>query len=109
MARKRIGELLLERGAITREQLEEGLAFHRQTRQRLGVALIQKGFLREAQLVAVLSDALGIPAVELRTVQPDWAAIHLLRPAFCEAHDLFPYALEVLRGRKNLLVAISDP
>ena len=41
MAKKRIGELLLERKAITLQQLEEGLAFHRQTGQRLGVALIQ--------------------------------------------------------------------
>lgn len=109
MARKRIGELLVERGAITRAQLEEGLALHRQTRQRLGVALLQKRFITEAQLVAVLSEALGIPAVELGAVQAEWAAVHMLRPRFCETHDLFPYALDVLRGRKNLLVAMSDP
>lgn len=29
MARKRIGELLVERGAITPQQLEEGLAHHK--------------------------------------------------------------------------------
>ena len=40
MARKRIGELLLEQGVIDREQLEAGLAHHRTTGQRLGAALV---------------------------------------------------------------------
>ncbi len=109
MARKRIGELLLERGIITRDQLEEGLSHQRTTRQRLGVALIQKGFLSEAQLVQVLGEALGIPLVDLRTVQVDWSAVHMLRARFCETHELFPFALAADRGRKQLLVAMSDP
>lgn len=109
MARKRIGELLLERGAITVQQLEEGLAYHRATRQRLGVALIQKGFVTEEQLSKVLSEALGIAEVNLRVVTADWGAVHVLRPRFCESNDLFPFAFELSRGRKQLLVAMSDP
>src|SRR5688572_5770428 len=101
MARKRIGELLLERGAITVQQLEEALAHHRQTRQRLGAALIQKGFLTEEQLVKVLSEALGISPVDLRAITPDWSAIHMVRARFCETHDLFPYAVTNQRGRKQ--------
>jgi len=111
MARKRIGELLLERKAITQEQLEQGLSHHRKTRQRLGVALIQLGFLTEQGLAQVLSEALNIPAVDLESVQPEWSAIHMLRSRFCESHDLFPYRLEGAGkgGRKQLLVAMSDP
>lgn len=109
MARKRIGELLLEHGVINRAQLEEGLAHHRTTKQRLGVALIQKGFVREDQLAEALGEALGIPLVDLRSAQVDWSAVHLARARFCETHDLFPYALESIRGRKQLVVAMSDP
>jgi hypothetical protein len=110
MGKKRIGELLLERKAITLQQLEEGLAFHRQTGQRLGVALIQKGFLTEEQLAKVLSEALAIEEVDLKKTQPDWSAIHMLRARFCESNDLFPFGLESMRGgRKHLLVAMSDP
>ncbi|HYV46389.1 MAG TPA: hypothetical protein VFA20_16080 [Myxococcaceae bacterium] len=110
MSRKRIGELLLEREAITPEQLEEGLAHHRKTRQRLGVALIQLGFLTESELAQVLSQALNIPAIDLEVIQPEWGAIHMLRSRFCESHDLFPYAMEGGKaGRKQLLVAMSDP
>ncbi|MHB8874643.1 MAG: GspE/PulE/PilB domain-containing protein [Myxococcaceae bacterium] len=109
MARKRIGELLLERGVITLPQLEEGLALHRSSRQRLGVALVQKGFVSEEQLSKVLAEALGIPELDLRNGQPEWSAIHTLRSRFCESNDLFPFAMETARGRKQLVVAMSDP
>lgn len=109
MPRKRIGELLLERNAISAEQLEAGLAHQKKTRQRLGVSLIQLGFLTEYGLSQVLSEALNIPVVDLNGVQPEWSAIHMLRSRFCEAHDLFPYALEQAKNRKLLLVAMSDP
>ncbi|MGA9522798.1 MAG: hypothetical protein WBV82_15125 [Myxococcaceae bacterium] len=109
MARKRIGELLLERGIISRDQLEEGLAHQRTTRQRLGVALLQKGFLNEDQLAQALGEALGVPLIDLRKVQVDWSAVHMLRARFCETHDLFPFALAVERGRKQLVVAMTDP
>ena len=59
MARKRIGELLVERALINAAQLEEGLAHHRQTRVRLGVALIQKGFITEDQLANALAANAG--------------------------------------------------
>lgn len=109
MARKRIGELLLERGVVSREQLEEGLAHHRATKQRLGVALIQRGFVSEDQLATALGEALAIPVVDLKAAPVDWSAVHMLRARFCETHDLFPYEFEVVRGRKQLVVAMSDP
>jgi hypothetical protein len=109
MARKRIGEILMERGAITPEQLEAGLKAQRQTQQRLGATLVSQGLLTEPMLVQALSEALGIPVVDLKTVNPDWAAVHLLRARFCEQHELFPYALESVGGRRRLVVAMTDP
>ncbi|MFP2896306.1 hypothetical protein [Corallococcus sp. 4LFB] len=109
MARKRIGELLVERGAITPAQLEAGLAAQRQTRQRLGVTLIGQGAITEATLAQALSEALEMPQVDLAAITPDWAAVHLLRARFCEQHDLFPYALEHVGGRRQLVVAMADP
>ncbi|MBI3182807.1 MAG: general secretion pathway protein GspE [Myxococcales bacterium] len=109
MARKRIGELLLERGVITVQQLEEGLSYHRSSRQRLGVALVQKGFVNEEQLSRALSEALAISEVSLKSQTPDWSAVHLLRARFCESNDLFPFALENSKARKQVMVAMADP
>lgn len=110
MARKRIGELLLERGAISREQLEAGLSSHRKTRERLGATLVRLGAIDDEQLAAVLSEALGIPRVDLRQVTPDWEALQLMRPRFCEQNVLLPFSIEQRpNGRKVLLVAMADP
>ncbi|WP_163992074.1 general secretion pathway protein GspE [Pyxidicoccus caerfyrddinensis] len=109
MARKRIGELLLEQRAISVAQLEAGLAAHRKSGQRLGAALIAQGVITEATLAGALSQALGLPQVDLAAITPEWAAVHLLRARFCEQHDLFPIALESVGGRRQLVVAMSDP
>lgn len=111
MARKRIGELLLDTGAISPTQLEAGLSAQRTTRQRLGLTLIQQGAITEAQLAKVLSGALGIPLVDLATTQAEWSAVHVIRAGFCEQHELFPYALvgDGSRGRKQLHLAMADP
>ncbi|WP_257450844.1 GspE/PulE/PilB domain-containing protein [Archangium lipolyticum] len=109
MARKRIGELLLERGAITPAQLEAALQAQQHSRQRLGVALVSLGAITEKTLSHALSEALGVPVMDLMARQPDWSAIHLLRARFCEQHDLFPVALETVGGRRLLVVAMADP
>ncbi len=109
MARKRIGEILLERGAITPEQLEAGLVAQRQTQQRLGATLVSQGAITEQVLVQALSEALGIAVVDLAAVTPEWAAVHLVRARFCEQHEMFPFALENVGGRRRLVVAMADP
>lgn len=109
MARKRIGELLLEQRAISVAQLEAGLAAHRKSGQRLGATLIAQGAITEATLAGALSQALGLPQVDLAAITPEWAAVHLLRARFCEQHDLFPIALESVGGRRQLVVAMADP
>lgn len=109
MSRKRIGELLLERGAVTRQQLDAGLLAQQRTRQRLGVTLIQLGTITEVQLAQVLAQSLGLATVDLMAVQVDWSAVHLLRARFCETHELFPFAIDKSGARKRVMVALSDP
>jgi hypothetical protein len=109
MARRRLGEVLLARGAISKAQLEDALAYARRTRQRLGGALVQKGHLTEEALVQALSESLGLSAVNLERVFVDWSAVQLLRASVCEAYGLFPYAIETMQGRRQLLVAMVDP
>ncbi|MEW5738456.1 MAG: hypothetical protein AB1938_05990 [Myxococcota bacterium] len=110
MTRKRIGELLVERRAITQAQLEAGLEAQKRTRQRLGLTLIQQGVITEVMLAQVLGQSLGHATVDLTQVQVDWSAVHMLRARFCETHELFPFAIEG-KGtpNKRLMVALSDP
>jgi hypothetical protein len=110
MTRKRIGELLVERGAITPAQLQAGLAAQKRTRARLGITLIQQGVITEVMLAQVLAQSLGLATVDLTQVQVDWSAVHMLRSRFCEQHELFPFAIEGKgTANKRLMVALSDP
>jgi hypothetical protein len=109
MSRKRIGELLLERGAITPDQLEAALQAQGRSRQRLGAVLVAQGAITEKKLAHALGEALGMPVMDLANRAPDWSAIHLLRPRFCEQHELFPVSLESVGGRRVLVVAMGDP
>src|SRR5271169_751377 len=109
MTRRRLGEVLLARGAITKAQLDDALQYARRTRQRLGGALVQKGHLSEEALVHALSESLGLAAVDLERTFVDWNAVQLLSSGVCEAYGLFPYAIEALQGRRQLLVAMVDP
>ena len=110
MSRKRIGELLLDRGAITREQLEQALTAQKESRQRLGTTLVQMGAISEILLAEVLAQSLGLPTVDLSQLPVDWSAVHLLRTSFCERHELFPFAIDG-KGtpNKQVMVAMSDP
>ena len=65
MAYKRLGDLLVSAGAITPEELEQGLERQKTTKERLGTALISAGIITEAQLIEVLRLQLGIEYIDL--------------------------------------------
>jgi Type II secretion system (T2SS), protein E, N-terminal domain len=110
MSRRRIGELLLERGAVTQAQLQAGLKAQQETRQRLGVTLIRLGFLSEVALAQTIGSSLQIATVDLAQMKVEWAAVHTLRARFCEEHELFPFAIDGKGGTgRKVLVAMADP
>ncbi|MDD4792427.1 MAG: type II secretion system protein GspE, partial [Firmicutes bacterium] len=62
---KRIGDYLLEAGALNHEQLEEALEVQRRTGERLGRVLVKLGHVSEAAIAAVIERQLGVPRVSL--------------------------------------------
>ena len=62
----RIGDVLVAAGAITEEQLQEGLAKQKETGRKLGNALVDLGFISNDMLITVLTTQLGIDYIELK-------------------------------------------
>jgi hypothetical protein len=58
-----LGEMLVERGDISVEQLHTGLAACRRGRWRLGSCLVHYGFIEEELMLEALADQLGVPFV----------------------------------------------
>jgi hypothetical protein len=55
-----LGELFVERGLITQEELEDALVEQRETRKRLGTILVSRGLVSGPELTSVLVDQLGM-------------------------------------------------
>ncbi len=108
--KKRLGEILIERGLIDVDQLNSALAHQRQWGMRLGTALVAKGFIAEGVLTRVLSESLAIPMVDLSRIVADPRALQMVPRRLAEQHDVFPIALrEQPNGRRMLLLAMADP
>ena len=110
--RRRIGEVLVEQGLITEEQLTAALASQDDTptgtpRQRLGTVVIELGMATEKEVAQALAEALLLPLVDLgRTMaQPD--AVRLLPRAVAERAGVLVLSSE--RGGARLTVATADP
>lgn len=109
MPRKKLGEILLERGIIDQDQLNSALAYQRQWGHRLGVALVAKGFITEGMLAKVLGEVMSLPVVDLSQIDFDSEALRLVPFNTCENNDLIPISLEQGRGKDLLTLAMADP
>ncbi len=105
MTRKKIGEILVEKGLITNEQLLECLEDQRLTRDYLGAILLRKRLVSEETLLGVLSEQFGIPFVSLKSVYIDWQVCLSFAPLITEEQKVMP-----IRGDDTTVtVAVSDP
>jgi type IV pilus assembly protein PilB len=102
---KQLGQILIELGFITSEQLETALEEHRKTPKSLGRVLIDLGMIREADLVRALAEQVGLEFVDLNEFPIDATATVLLPEALSRRYRAIPIGDR--DGR--LLVAMSDP
>lgn len=97
----------MDAGLLTETQLRSALAEQRKWGGRLGLTLVQMGFVDESSMVHALSRQLSIPTVELETHTASPAALQALRVDIAERYTVFPVAVNV--AQKLLTVATADP
>ncbi|MBU4311591.1 MAG: hypothetical protein KJ706_02590 [Candidatus Omnitrophica bacterium] len=100
-----LGERLIQRGLISRRELDKGLKEHEKTGQFLGTTLVKLGFISEEELYPVLAEQLAIKYVKLREISIDPKILEKV-PARYACH----YRLMPVKFDKDVLnVAVSDP
>jgi type IV pilus assembly protein PilB len=102
---KQLGQILVEQGLITNEQLEEALEKHRNSSKSLGRVLIDLALIKESHLVRALSEQVGLEFVDLTEYPVDASATALLPEALARRYK----ALPIGERDGRLLVAMSDP
>ncbi|XXF80613.1 general secretion pathway protein GspE [Myxococcaceae bacterium GXIMD 01537] len=107
--RKKIGELLVESGAVTEAKVRNALGHQRAlaTGERLGRVLVSMGLVSHAAVARALSIQFDLPFVELPEIPPDVTA--LISLDFQTEHRVVPFRLEAEGRSERLHVAVEDP
>ena len=105
MAKKRLGDILLEAGLIDQRKLEEAIALQKVTRERLGRVLIKQGFVSEEDIMRTLSQQLRIPYIDLSNQTINRNLTLLVPQTVAENYLLVP----IREDGRSLTVAMSDP
>lgn len=105
MAKKRLGDLLVESRKIAPEQLKKVLIKQQGTGKRLGEILIEDGILSEEDILAVLEQQLCINRVYLDMEDIDQKVVQAVPEGISKKYNLVAFAME----DNKLKVAMSDP
>src|SRR5689334_18598595 len=103
----RLGNLLIERGYLTRDALDAALAAQRAERgdKLLGEILVEQGFCTEDHVVECLAEEYAVPYAKLEARLHDPKVVDLLPRDYVEANLVLP--LFCIRG--VLTVAVAEP
>ncbi len=99
-----LGELLMNEGLVSLEQCLEALRDQKRNGGDLGTAFVRLGFLKDDEILSVLSVAYGIPSIRLDRFDVHPAVIEVLAPETARKHQLLPLSVS-----STLTVAVADP
>jgi len=102
-----LGQLLIERGIVTAEQIEKALTEQREKghRKLLGELLVEMGYCTENQIASALAQAYGVPYAQVSPKICDAKTFEILPREFLEDHIILP----LFKVHDVLTVAVSEP
>ena len=104
----RIGDLLVEAGAITEEELQEALAYQKENGGRIGNVIMELGFISQELLITVLTTQMGIDYIELKACKLDEDLLKQVPENLVNKYKAIPIGYD--ENNPNILrVAMVDP
>ncbi|HET7105678.1 MAG TPA: ATPase, T2SS/T4P/T4SS family [Candidatus Acidoferrum sp.] len=105
MKKKRLGEVLYERGQISAADLKKALLDQQGRVIHLGELLLERKLVSKQDLLAAISEVAGVPYQDCSTIDPSSDAVRLI-PASIAKRDL---CIPVQVNGKSLIVAMAKP
>jgi general secretion pathway protein E/type IV pilus assembly protein PilB len=102
----RLGELLVQQGLITPDQLRIALTEQKQQQAPLGRLLVRMGFVTEAVIRDIMARTIGQDAIDLTQVVVDADAVKVIPQDFARRHRVLPIAFDI--QEQVLTVAITE-
>lgn len=103
--KRRLGDMLVQLGAISGDQLQEELKKQKINGKRLGETLIEDGLISEDQMLSLLEVQLSIPRVQVNMLSIDENVIKKIPEALARKHIILPVAVQ----DGMIKVVMSDP
>ena len=101
----RLGDLLIQQGLLTEEQLKLALEQQRATGRKLGRVFVDSGYVTEEGISQALARQLRVPFVDLKTFKPQAELLKLLNEAQARRYR----ALVIGEENGMLKVGLVDP
>ncbi|MBW3658811.1 MAG: Flp pilus assembly complex ATPase component TadA, partial [Actinobacteria bacterium] len=102
---RQLGQILVDDGLITPEELAEAQEIQRQVGKSLGRVLIDKAYVTERDLVSALAQQIGMEFVDLQDFDVDASAVTRISDTIAKRYNAIPIKFE----DGKLVVAMSDP
>ncbi len=102
---KRLGAVLLERGYVNDDNLQQAISRHAEVGGRLADILVSIGVISEQRIARAIEESIGIPLVVLPRVDVMPEALAKIPAELAQELDALPFALD----GKRLRVAFGDP
>ncbi|MBO4309655.1 MAG: Flp pilus assembly complex ATPase component TadA [Lachnospiraceae bacterium] len=106
--RIRVGDLLVQKGYLTEDQLSQALEMQREQKGKLGEVLINMGFVTEEQFSGVICAQLGIESVDIKGLKPNEELFQTIGEDIMRKDVLVPIGYDE-NDYSKLKVAMSDP
>ena len=103
--RKRLGDILVEAGVISAQQLQEALSKQKILGKRLGKVLVDTGITTEDSIATTLAAQMNIPYLNLNEITITPEVLTTIPDGIVRSHNLLPVKLE---GNK-LQITMVDP
>ncbi len=103
--KKKLGEILVEAGLVSKQQIDEALKVQHESGERLGKVLVRLNLISEEALVSFLGEQLGIPHVDLKDYLVDPETVNLVPEYVARKYQLVP----LFKIGDTLTVAMADP
>ncbi len=103
--RKKIGELLLEKGLINHKQLSIALSVQKITKEKLGETLVSLGFVSSRAIAEALAEQWNMEYLDISLYPPLPETLKLIPRTVAEEYQILPIYTE----NSKLVVGIVDP
>ena len=90
LVKKKLGEILVEEGLLTNEQVQDALRLQHQSGLLFGETLVQQNLITEEKIVAVLVAQFGIPYIKPTQYQVAKDLLEIFDPAMMRRFQFVP-------------------